>query len=621
MMGWRERSATSVRAYRDVFVRRAGQFVGFEILFLLLAASVLAPVSGILGTAILSWSGSGAVSNFDLASFFLSPKGWLFVVVIFVLGATGFFFQTGGLMVVAAASMTGKRIRLVGLLRYLGGRIRDLLELGLRMLAGYLCLALPAVVVAGVCFLIFLSEFDIYFYVQTRPLEYWLALGITGVAWVVCGYLALRLFVRWLFAVPALIFEGRPPRVALERSRELVGTDWVRVMGLVVGWSLMMIVLVIGSTAVLAMFRWVIVLLVGGNVPLAIAMVGVVLGVELCVAVAVNFILVVTFSIFTVRWFRERTSVLEIPDSEHLGERTWVDETGRGIPLRRWLWMGATAVVLVSGVICYGILETMDVTDDDVSVTAHRGSSLAAPENTMPAIELAIEEGSDYIEIDVQQTADGVLILVHDTDMKRLAGVPRQVSEMTYEEIGALDVGRWFGEEFAGERAPTLEEVIDVAKAGGAKLNIEMKFAGSDVSMAKDVAAMVRQKEFEEDCVITSLSYDGVMAVRESDPELRTGLIVTASVGDLTRLDVDLLSVSARAVSRDLIDRARRAGKEVHVWTVNQAGDMNTMIHLGVDNILTDRPAVLVELLEERAGMSKAERSMLRLGDVVRGRL
>ncbi|MEM7144719.1 MAG: glycerophosphodiester phosphodiesterase family protein, partial [Verrucomicrobiota bacterium] len=389
----------------------------------------------------------------------------------------------------------------------------------------------------------------------------------------------------------------------------------VRVVGLVVGWGVMMGVLMLVIAVFMAVFRWVLVFLAGGNVGVAIAVVGVVLGVELCLAVVVNFVVVVTFSIFTVRWYRERTGVLEIPEREHLGEGDWVDGKGRGIPLRRWLWLGASAVVIVSGVICYGILNSMDVADDNVGVTAHRGSSMAAPENTMPAIELAIEEGSDFIEIDVQRTADGVLILVHDTDMKRLAGVPRQVNEMTFEEIRALDVGSWFGEEFAGERAPTLEEVIEVAKAGSVKLNIEMKFAGPDVSMGKDVAALVREKGFEEECVITSLSYDGVMAVREEDPELRTGLIVTASVGDLTRLDVDVLSVSARAVSRELIDRARRAEMEVHVWTVNQAGDMNTMINLGVDNIMTDRPAVLVELLEERAGMSKAERAMNRLGD------
>ncbi|MEM7147411.1 MAG: glycerophosphoryl diester phosphodiesterase membrane domain-containing protein, partial [Verrucomicrobiota bacterium] len=219
-MGWRERAMASVRGHREVFVGRAGQFVGFEALFILLAFAVLAPLTGWLGSAILSWAGSGAVSNFDLASFFLSPKGWLFGLVIVVLGATGFFFQTGGLMIIAAASMTGERIRLVGLLRYMGGRIRDLLELGLRMLGGYLLVGLPAVAVAGICFLVFLSEFDIYFYVQTKPPDFWWAIGITGLVWLVCGYLVLRKFVRWLFAVPALVFEGLRPRTALGRSRE-----------------------------------------------------------------------------------------------------------------------------------------------------------------------------------------------------------------------------------------------------------------------------------------------------------------------------------------------------------------------------------------------------------------
>ena len=98
-------------------------------------------------------------------------------------------------------------------------------------------------------------------------------------------------------------------------------------------------------------------------------------------------------------------------------------------------------------------------------------------------------------------------------------------------------------------------------------------------------------------------------------------LIVTASIGDVTKLDVDFLSVSTGGVSRDLIARAHRAGKEVHVWTVNEPGQMNTMIHLGVDNILTDVPDVLVALLREREKLNQAEKLMLWLGDLLQGRL
>jgi glycerophosphoryl diester phosphodiesterase len=259
--------------------------------------------------------------------------------------------------------------------------------------------------------------------------------------------------------------------------------------------------------------------------------------------------------------------------------------------------------------------------DDAVAITAHRGSSVVAPENTMTAIRRAIEDGSDYVEIDVQRTADGALILTHDKDMKRVSGVARNVSDMTFEEIRKLDVGSFFGAEFADERVPTLEEVIEVAQESGVKLNIELKFGGKNLVMARDVVDLVREKGFKDQCVVTSLNYAGVMEVKKHDPSMRTGLIVTASIGDVTRLEVDLLSVSSGAVSRDLIARAADAGKEVHVWTVNDVGGMNTMIHMSVDNIITDKPDVLAELLETRSKMSNAEKAMLRLGDILEGRL
>ena len=183
-----------------------------------------------------------------------------------------------------------------------------------------------------------------------------------------------------------------------------------------------------------------------------------------------------------------------------------------------------------------------------------------------------------------------------------------------------MDTGSWFAPEFAGERVPTLKEVITTSK-GKIKLNIELKFNGHDKKLAKEVTRIVAEAGFEADCIVTSLEYHGVLQAKQANNELRVGLIVTTSVGDVTKLDVDLLSVSAKAVDRDLIHRARRAGKEVHVWTVNKPEQMNTMIHFGVDNIITDVPELLVQLLEEREQLSSAERLMLRLADFLEGRL
>ena len=113
--------------------------------------------------------------------------------------------------------------------------------------------------------------------------------------------------------------------------------------------------------------------------------------------------------------------------------------------------------------------------DQDVEITAHRGDVSQAPENTIPAFKAAIESGADWIELDINQTKDGVLVVLHDENLMRVAGVPHKVRDLTYDEIRSLDVGSRLGPDFQGTSIPTLSEVLDYCR-GKIKLNIEIKY-------------------------------------------------------------------------------------------------------------------------------------------------
>src|SRR5262249_36686698 len=180
-------------------------------------------------------------------------------------------------------------------------------------------------------------------------------------------------------------------------------------------------------------------------------------------------------------------------------------------------------------------------------------------------------------EMDVQQTADGVVVLLHDRDLKRVAGVSRRLDELTYDEVRQLDVGSWFAPAFAGERVPALAEVIDLCR-GKMRLNIELKFFGPDRRLAHKVADLVREQNFESDCIITSLNYDALLEVKRHNPRLRTGLIVAHALGDVSRLEIDVLSVRADFLSDALLYTAHRLAREVHVWTVNDPGQMTRLM-------------------------------------------
>ena len=280
--------------------------------------------------------------------------------------------------------------------------------------------------------------------------------------------------------------------------------------------------------------------------------------------------------------------------------------------LSRKVILGAAAAALAVAVIAsLGLLESLSL-EDRVTITAHRGSSLTAPENTISAVEQAIADGADVVEFDVQESADGIVVVAHDADLMRVAGVPLVVTGSTLEELRTADVGVKFNQKFAGERIPTLEEVIETAR-GRVSLIVEIKtYAGDYRSLVEKVVRILGERQMMESAVIMSLELREVEEVRRLDPGVTVGFTPAVALGDLTRLDCDFLAVSASMARDALIGAAHAAGKEVYVWTVNEPADISLMIDRGVDSIITDDPAAAVQVLAERAELSNAERLLLR---------
>jgi glycerophosphoryl diester phosphodiesterase len=241
-----------------------------------------------------------------------------------------------------------------------------------------------------------------------------------------------------------------------------------------------------------------------------------------------------------------------------------------------------------------------------VAVTAHRGASVHAPENSLAAFRAALDAGATYVELDVQQTRDRRIVVLHDGDFMRMGGDPRKVSELTAAELTAIDIGRKYDAKFAGERAPMLDEVIELVR-GKMKINVELKYNVPDADLAPAVIDLLRREHFLDQVVITSLDYAALQQVESIEPQLTTGHIVTAAVGNVVRTGADFLSLGSAQATRSLIRRAHAAGKEVHVWTVNKPEVMLRMIERGVDNIITDDPALLVRVIRERNALSTSE--------------
>ncbi|WP_159887430.1 glycerophosphodiester phosphodiesterase [Paenibacillus puerhi] len=239
-------------------------------------------------------------------------------------------------------------------------------------------------------------------------------------------------------------------------------------------------------------------------------------------------------------------------------------------------------------------------------ITAHRGSSETAPENTLSAFRQAIRAGAGYAELDVQETADGVVVVMHDSNALRTTGINKPMWQVTSSELAAASAGSWFGERFAQEKVPTLEQVIDTVN-GKMKLNIELKNNGNQRKLAERAVDVVKRKGFENDCVFTSFDGKLLQKVKQLDPKLRTGLIVDKLDGNasweklLALPDYDALSLAYPLVKPELLKLAARYEKDIFVWTVNDPGMMRQMLDLGVTSIITDKPRVLARIAAERS--------------------
>ena len=280
--------------------------------------------------------------------------------------------------------------------------------------------------------------------------------------------------------------------------------------------------------------------------------------------------------------------------------------TGSGTDRSRLMTGLIAAAALFSVIYIFDLVRNGSALGEQIwqetQITAHRGSSLRAPENTMAAIQAAVEDHADYVEIDVQLTADDYVVLGHDATLKRVAGVNRSISSLTLERLQEIDVGSWFSADFAGEPVPTLEAVMEYSK-GRINLNIEIKSVGKDSILPEKVVELIHSYGMQEQCVVTSTSLNYLRQVKALMPEVRTGYIISAAYGDFYSDEaVDFISIRSGFVSESLVATLHEQGCGIHVWTVNSKSEMERMLILGVDNIITDKPAEVRSVIyrEER---------------------
>ena len=235
------------------------------------------------------------------------------------------------------------------------------------------------------------------------------------------------------------------------------------------------------------------------------------------------------------------------------------------------------------------------------AVVGHRGVAAAAPENTLPSLGLAADQGAAMVEFDVKLTADGALILMHDEDLDRTTTGRGLVAGATLADIKGLDAGAWFAERWRGTRVPTLQEAIDLLEKRGLSANIEIKpCPGREAETARAVVNTLRRcwPRAKAWPLLSSFARASLAVAGEAAPEIPRGLLLWGKPPDWSIaarcLDCASVHCAVEDMTPEWAAEIGRLGYDLAVYTVNDSDVAARLRRWGVDSIITDDPAALM---------------------------
>jgi len=582
-----------------------------DIAYKVVAIALLAPATALLLRWMASASGAHAkvVADADIARFFLTTR---MGVVILILGGAIIVaitaLEAGCLMAIGLAGAKGTPLNARSALIFGAKRAPFILALAGHMVVRVILGLLPFLAALGVVYVALLRPHDINFYLAQRPPVFYVAAAIGGVIAAALAAVLVWTIARWALALPLVLFENVLPRRALgESARRSAGNRWV-IIGVFALWAVVGVIL-------LNVVRWLPSVLGRGVAPhfagSLVALLLFIAGLALLWLVVGLIVGIVNASLFALAIARLYLRVGK-PQEPRVPEPATLVRAGARIRLPRAVVAGVAAIVVL---VCVGFaLLAFVVTkrNEPVAVIAHRGSSATAPENTLAAFRLAVEQGADYVELDVQESSDGEVMVVHDSDLMKIGGGPAKIWESTAAQLRSVDIGSYKGPQYSAERVPTLAEALAVCK-GKARVVVELKSYGHDQKLQERVAAIVEAAGMANDCIYMSLDHTMIARMKRLRPSWRCGVLAAKARGDLTSLHADFLAVEARMATGRFVRQTHRAGQDVYVWTVNDPAWMFAAMSHGADGLITDKPDLARQVVAQRAAMSDGQRLLLAL--------
>jgi len=234
-------------------------------------------------------------------------------------------------------------------------------------------------------------------------------------------------------------------------------------------------------------------------------------------------------------------------------------------------------------------------------IYAHRGASAYAPENTMAAFVKAVELGSGGIELDVHMTKDGHIVVVHDEAIDRTSDGSGKIKDLNFSELLRFDFGRWFSDEFVGERVPSLEQVLELLSGWNGFLNIEIKSNDNDIESS--VISLINMYRMRDKVIVSSFNHYVIVNIKKLDEGIKTGALIMEMLYKpweyAKRIGANAIHPYYRAINKEYIEECLENDLEVNVFTVDRPEDVKLFAKTNVSGIITNVPDVALKSLSE----------------------
>lgn len=580
-----------INKIKDMLLYNFKELVTFQTIFKVTSFLIFAPLFLNIFNIIMKITGYDYLTYENLFNFVTNPLViiMLLLLVLFMMVYT--FFDLSTIIIILDASSQKKKIDIKEVLAISSRKSLEVFKIKNIPLAFMILFLIPFLnigVVSGFISSIKIPEF-IMDYINNNIL-------FMFIFWLIFCLLII-LLLRWLYAIYYYVLENCDFKEARKRSIKLSKNSRIRDLVKLVAvqaivYALYILFLFIGIALIYLISKLLSKTMIISSV--FITIIGIFLAISLIIFASLS--MPISYAVISLMYYHHK-----IKNQENIKHINFNKKKRVVITTKRWQHFKVTLgliAVITGSIFTYGVFTNKYNFNieyiKNTEITAHRGDTINYPENTIPAFYQALEKKADWIELDVQLTKDKEVVVSHDANLKRISGIDKNIYDLDYEELKSIDISK----NSSNINIPLLSDVLKFGLINNIKLNIELKPYEDDNALVQKVVSLIKKYRLEEKVVLTSGKYSILESIKNIDDKIKTGYIMSFAYGDILKLDkADNFSIESSSINKSLVKKLHNEGREVYAWTVNTKENINKMLDLNVDNIITDDVTLARELL------------------------